>query len=205
MAIEKTIYVYCEGENTEPYYLRDINKYNKTCMVEPIPIPQPHTTPLPIIKDVIKFLSDKKEDKTIEYWAVFDCDNRVNDVEKAYKEVNNYNKNRGKKPPIKIAMCRPCIEAWALLHFIDPSNNIFNDRNSCQKSLSQFMPKYNHSKGARLDTELMMEQDKGNNYSKYEKAKKHASDWENGYTPDNEYNASKLAGIYNLVDSILNF
>jgi len=25
----KELYVYCEGENTEPYYLRDINKYNK--------------------------------------------------------------------------------------------------------------------------------------------------------------------------------
>ena len=64
-------------------------------------------------------------------WCVFDVDEhpRLDDALKLAKESG-----------FEVALSNPCIELWALLHFMERSERIH--RHEAQSSLREFLPKY---------------------------------------------------------------
>ncbi|MCL1891843.1 MAG: RloB family protein [Alphaproteobacteria bacterium] len=189
--ITKTVYVICEGVNSEPRYLDAISKLNPRCMLQIQP--HKHTDPLKIVEGMVSFVKDKRIEKSVEYWCVFDHDDKAERVRLAYQKAKESN-SVANRPKVQIALNTPCIEAWALSHYVPPSD-IPTTRHQCQKKLEEIMPGYDHSDGAKFNFEDMMK--------RYELAQDTARSWGLSNADGKEYEASKLAGIHKLVDSIM--
>jgi hypothetical protein len=144
---------------------------------------------------MIDFIRDMEEEAGIEFWIVFDHDEKNASVEKAYRLVAESDAVPG-RPKIQIALNIPCIEAWALLHFVEPGK-VPVDRHKCQGLLEQSMPPYNHDSNPVFNVPKMFED------GRFEKAKQSAADWKRSCAGRDEFEAAKLAGIYRLVASIL--
>ncbi len=110
------ILVVCEGEVTEPSYLKAFQHEvrNQLVHVEPL---GPAGAPLSVVKKAIE-LRDKADQeakaerdenlKWDEVWAVHDCDDHPN-LLRAHELA--------KKQSIQLAYSNPSFELWALLHF----------------------------------------------------------------------------------------
>lgn len=189
----KTITVCCEGKETEPRYLRDIEKLNDRCFVDIMP--HRYTGPIEIARQMINHVKSLAVDKSIEYWCVFDHDNRNEAVKDAFRLIDESNKIKG-RPNIKIAFCKPCFEFWVLLHFVEKSSDIKDlSQDGCHRMLKKYMKTYDHNKNAVVDINLMQ--------PNYKKARCFAEGFKKTYGTDAPYEASKYAGVYELVDSIL--
>ena len=72
-------------------------------------------------------------DKEFSVWAMFDIDEHP-DVRQA--------RERAAEAGVNVAVSNPCIELWALLHFLDSDRPLH--RREAQATLHKFMPKYDH-------------------------------------------------------------
>lgn len=193
--ISKTIHVQCEGVNTEPKYLQDLEKAFPKCKID---IHQHnHTNPKLIARDMISFAKKMGGNRPdVEFWCVFDCDDRYDDVREAYRLVKEYEIEARRKelPIVRIAMCRPCIEFWGLLHFKE-SSKIRPVKKLCQEELHVEMNEYDHNDGAKFCVAKMLP----NMGKAIERAKALVGE-NDAY---DEYEAAKVAGMYKLVESIM--
>ncbi|WP_263080248.1 RloB family protein [Endozoicomonas sp. Mp262] len=104
--------IYCEGEKTEPYYLRGyINEYHsgrRTLFV----IPKTNkNTPVQLVDEAI---DEKQKGNTGDiYWVVFDRESTTKYSHKLHTEA----RRKAKKNGIEIALSNVCFEFWLLLHF----------------------------------------------------------------------------------------
>lgn len=140
------IFAYCEGQNTEPEFLKKFStlRGNGLVIVNPIGA---SGVPMTIIekakqkKKELERASKKSKDpldSVFEVWAVFDCDEHPNMAEAFNKASSN---------GIKIAFSNPCFELWPYLHYVDQSASIH--RKDLQRSLARHISSYNE-KGAKL-------------------------------------------------------
>lgn len=187
----KTIVLCCEGTKTEPRYLCDLGRLNPRCFLDFMP--HRYTGPVEISKYMISNVKQREIDKSIEYWCVFDDDNRDAEVREAYRLIKESNSVHG-RAQIKIALCKPCFEFWALLHFVDKPSDIKDlSTLGCQRMLNKYMPTYDHNKNPVVDINKMM--------PNYDKARNFALVIEKNC--DEPYETSKFASIYTLIDSVL--
>ena len=115
------------------------------------------------------------------------------DITQAITKVQTYNRSCKKEhQKIKLYISNPCIELWALSHFMDKS--FPNTAKACHAKLKEFLPKYDHDRGMPLfDIKLMTE-------DRYQKAKRLAQAWK--ATADNNPNQFPYTDIIDLLEII---
>lgn len=157
------LYVFCEGQNTEPFYLRDFSNAWGNKLVKMIPY-EAAGVPLTLIKaasakkielDNVARKGRNSFDSDFQVWGVFDVDEHPS-VEDA--------KQMARSAGVNVAISNPCFDLWALLHFHYQDAHIH--RHKVQKALTQVMPNYDGNKSKIFDYELM--------HSRYEVAKRNA-------------------------------
>ncbi|WP_130470991.1 RloB family protein [Candidatus Magnetaquicoccus inordinatus] len=126
-----TLVIVCEGKNTEPDYLcafADDHQF----LPDHLRIIAGAGTPEKIVERAVdeKNKLTKKRDQSMVYeiWAVFDRDEHPYIAQA---------RNRAQVSGIHVAYSNPCIELWALYHFVD--HNAELDRHSVQKLLKKHM------------------------------------------------------------------
>lgn len=146
---KKRFLVVCEGERTEPEYLRGLNKHFSRAIVE-LDIPAEHGVPLTLVKIARR----RKENASKEarrtgddfhaydqVWCAFDIDEHPN--------VNDAKQLAGAHA-IDLAISNPCIELWLLLHFRD--NPGMRHRHDLQSMMRDHVAGYD--KGVSFDAYL---------------------------------------------------
>lgn len=138
----KKIVVICEGQITEPNYLRIFSRLfrNPLVVVEVIPKGGP-------IRSLVEKAKVRKDaliregrrsrdsfDKNFEVWGMADVDAHPK-LSEALSVANDSG--------IKMALSNPCFEIWGVFHFELQDGGI--DRHAAQHRLEKLMPGYLHS------------------------------------------------------------
>lgn len=136
------IVAFCEGQNTEPIFLKDfsLRAGNGLVLVEPIPAAG---VPLTIVQKAVerklqleRIAKKSKDplDKAFQVWAVFDCDEHPN-IPQAFDMANANN--------VKVAYSNPCFELWPYLHFKEQNAAIHRHdlQRALTKEISTYKPK----------------------------------------------------------------
>lgn len=108
--LKKTVYIVCEGENTEPVYLGAMAEKTENTTGYAFHVVVHHTSknhPLGLIEEARKLL--KKNDGD-EAWAVFDKDGYT-------KHHDAFRLAQSERYPVNIAFSSIAFEHWVLLHF----------------------------------------------------------------------------------------
>lgn len=109
--LRKKIYIFTEGEKTEPEYFQSIKSENKCRNIEIKIIGKGFNT-LSLIDYIINYknsLNDKFLPRQDKIWAVFDKDSFVENFDIAIKKAQDNE--------IEVAYSNECFELWYLLHF----------------------------------------------------------------------------------------
>lgn len=135
------ITIFCEGELTEPDYLRRFASA--------------HGMKLNIAKDkgkpgdlVREAIAAKRASRSEDFsgphaiWAIFDCDDHPR-----VSETRRLAKDNG----VQVAYSEPCFEVWALLHFVDGMGPMNSAR--AIDRLCEYIPSYKRVK--RLDVDAL--------------------------------------------------
>ncbi|MCQ3807227.1 MAG: RloB family protein [Acidimicrobiaceae bacterium] len=124
---KKQIYVFCEGERTEPDYIKHWQREYRHQVV--VVIDDFHGAPLQLVNNAIdRRKDDLREERRRrgrafdEYWCIFDRDEHT-DFDSAV--------SRAESKDIRVAHTNPCIELWFILHFVNQT--AFIDRHEAQQ------------------------------------------------------------------------
>lgn len=129
----------CEGEKTEPLYLKEFRNHvrNPLVHIEPLGVAgDPSTVVETAIKRRRQAADEAKRlrDENLlwdQVWAVFDVDDHARlDDARALAVAND----------IQLAISNPCFELWALLHFVDQRGHV--DRKKLRTALQHHLPRY---------------------------------------------------------------
>ncbi|WP_322029086.1 RloB family protein [Paraburkholderia sp. J76] len=132
------IFVYCEGEVTERFYIEDyFSKIAKNSGVVLLDIADGAGSPDTIVKAC---LAHEAEDDDTIVWAVFDVDEHK-DLDAALA--------RARENSIPVSLSDPCFELWGLLH-ADCCDKPMS-RKEAQRALAKVMPGFHHDKNPRFD------------------------------------------------------
>ena len=108
--------VLCEGEATEPDYLRGFSAWCRNPLVEVV-VPREHGVPLTLVERAVERqnlaekTAKKEKDANLQFdrvWCVFDVDEHPNLNDAIQK---------ARSGGINLAVSNPCFELWVLLHF----------------------------------------------------------------------------------------
>lgn len=133
------IYVFCEGKNTEPDFIKEYSEIYGNNMIE-VFLARAQGVPKSIVKNAIEKKnvldriakkSNDKLDKKFQVWAVFDRDEHP-EIPNALQSAKSNN--------IKVAFSSPCFEIWALAHFIKQTAEI--GRKEAQSALKKYLSGY---------------------------------------------------------------
>jgi hypothetical protein len=148
---KRTFFIFSEGKNTEPEYLRAIhNLYPKAIIA--IEVEPAAGAPQTIERKAIakkKEISERAEEdsfsKNDQVWAVFDRDEH----DKYLQSVNNCESNG-----IGVARSNPCFELWLILHEGDYDKAC--TRQQVQVDLGKVRKEYNRKSGKLPDCKEMV-------------------------------------------------
>ncbi len=112
----KRILVLCEGQNTEPQYLRGFQRWCRNPLVE-VKVAPHHGVPQALVQRACELVNEarararRERDDNLTYdeiWCVFDRDEHPNIQRARQLAADNQ---------IEVALSNPCFELWLLLHF----------------------------------------------------------------------------------------
>lgn len=140
----RRLLVVCEGEVTEPAYLRGYERHvrNATLKLE-IPNLGSERDPLRLIRHAQRLSKEatkrarKENDRFLAYdevWCVFDIDENP---DARIRETAQLAAAHG----IELAVSNPCFELWLLLHFQESPGA--QHRHAVQRMLGTYIPGYN--------------------------------------------------------------
>lgn len=186
--------LFSEGRRTEPDYLEKFaetyakDKVKITRMVCGEPLDR-------LIDSAIKHSKQQNNARFANRLICVIADKDVladADITQAINKIQTYNRDKKEHQKIKLYISNPCIEVWALSHFMDKG---FPDTaRACQTKLKDFLPKYDHDRGMPLfDIKLMTEE-------RYQKAKRLALSWK--ATAENNPNQFPYTDIIELLEKI---
>ena len=141
---KKRVIVVCEGEKTEPDYLRQLSRLTRTALVHLEIVDSTHTAPKQLVEvacEEVKILAKEakrtrdKAARNDEVWCVFDVDQHPLIPEALQQAEAN---------GVHVALSNPCIELWFLLHFADCTSYL--ERDAARRKLTAELGQYN--KGA---------------------------------------------------------
>jgi hypothetical protein len=133
------VVVYCEGKVTEPCYIEDFRREEKSQLVQVIVYPRGES-PKTLVETAA---SEKKEAQRLarrqgdaylkydEVWCVFDVDEHPRLPDAIQQACDN---------GINLAISNPCFELWALLHYREQT--AYLERHKAQSLLRQHLPNY---------------------------------------------------------------
>lgn len=133
------ILVVCEGEVTEPEYLRSFQHHVRNRRVH-VELPDEPGVPLTVVSTAIRLAHEaaedahREEDDNLRFdsvWAVVDVDAHPN-LPQA--------KELAQRSGISLAISNPCFELWALLHFEDHRAHI--ERHTLASRVREHCPGY---------------------------------------------------------------
>ena len=125
------IYIFCEGEKTEPTYFSRWRERGMSLYV----IPVSHTDPVGIIKDAKRKMSDRSFDPAQgdSVWCVYDVDENSDELlQKAFTQA--------KANKYTVVVSNPCFEIWYILHFEAISSELTSTE--AQSRLMKHIPQY---------------------------------------------------------------
>ena len=134
--------VVCEGRETEPGYLRALQREARNPRVR-LEIAGETGVPRTVVEAAIQLRREADEeakrqrDENLRYdevWGVFDVDDHPH-LDRA--------KSLAQREGIDLAVSNPCFELWALLHFEDQRAHI--DRKKLRTKLQRHQPSYDKS------------------------------------------------------------
>ncbi|MBF0460975.1 MAG: RloB domain-containing protein [Magnetococcales bacterium] len=138
----------CEGQSTEPEYIRKFAQEQGFSVDHLECIPGPGT-PMTVVDRAIqeknRLVNERRRGVPHEIWAVFDRDEHPYVNEARQKARDNQ---------IRVAFSNPCVELWALYHF-DKDQNAPIHHDAAAKALREKMPNYDPDKGKVFDYEQM--------------------------------------------------
>jgi RloB-like protein len=110
----KTLRIFCEGEQTEPNYLKGFIKTlddGARRLVEDTN----KNTPVQLVNAAIAFKDSPNSLPDDEFWVVYDRESTAKYSDTLHAEARQKAASAG----IQIAICNVCFEYWLLLHFVD--------------------------------------------------------------------------------------
>jgi hypothetical protein len=151
------IVIYCEGQNTEPSYIKKFSADVGTALIEVELIGGAGALTTIVSKSLgrrkalltaAQKASANSFESRFEVWAVFDADNNSSG---AIKDARNRLRDGG----VGVAFSNPCFEIWILMHYQEVDGPLTHHK--AQGLLSKCMPSYNHGRGAEIDYEKIRE------------------------------------------------
>ena len=136
----RLIVVVCEGEKTEPMYLKAVERHAPSSVLRFEILDEPSTSPKQLVEAAcaVRRASAQARRRTgdpneevDQVWCVFDVDEHA--MIKAACEQARAN-------DVRLAVSNPAIELWFLLHFQDQS--AFLDRHAARRLLKTHIPAY---------------------------------------------------------------
>ena len=109
------VLIVCEGEKTEPFYLRSLCSYLKLNS-ENVKVVGLGADPLKIVEHALKKYNETKDYDRV--FCVFDKDQHTN-YHDALIKIKTIRQRANKSVPIYSIASVPCFEYWLLLHFVD--------------------------------------------------------------------------------------
>lgn len=110
-SLRPRLHIFCEGEKTEPNYLRGYIERN-FLGTKLAPVRETSkNTPVQLVEEAIKEKNNNPPGDL--FWVVFDreAENKYTDA------LHNEARNKAKAAGVKIAFSNVCFEVWILLHF----------------------------------------------------------------------------------------
>ncbi|MBY9062637.1 RloB family protein [Sphingomonas yunnanensis] len=113
----KTLKIFCEGEKTEPNYLKGyiatLDSEARKSVVEVEPTRK--NTAVQLVDEAIKAKKSADSLPEDEFWVVYDRES----IAKYSDELHSRAISKASGADVKVALCNVCFEYWILLHFID--------------------------------------------------------------------------------------
>jgi hypothetical protein len=110
----KTLRIFCEGEQTEPNYLKGFIKTlddGARRLVEDTN----KNTPVQLVNAAIAFKDSPNSLPDDEFWVVYDRESTAKYSDTLHAKARQKAASAG----IQIAICNVCFEYWLLIHFVD--------------------------------------------------------------------------------------
>lgn len=130
--VKPVLHIYCEGEKTEPIYLRGyINKFH-SCSRRSKVIEIEKTrknTPVQLVEEAVRLKKDQHTPHGDEFWVVYDRES----VAKYSEVLHRKAYDKAKANSINVALSNVCFEIWVLMHLVN-SNASYS---SCDDLLSR--------------------------------------------------------------------
>lgn len=209
--VKPKIYIYCEGEKTEPDYIRAyINfKYPNSARLRDAerPVILKNTnknTPKQLIDIALSFKKGLDFEKD-QVWVVYDRESPQKYSDSLHKEAYSLALSNG----IKVAISNVCFEYWLLLHLSNTAPAMSNcdtliNSNAFKKAFSDVgVKKYDKKGSISIQvSELLMKNEfldsARNNAERNNKAAIKASD----ASPSEPYKIQPYTNMHNLLDAI---
>jgi hypothetical protein len=113
----KTLRIFCEGEKTEPGYLRGyLGGLSSSLRKSVIEIERTRkNTPVQLVEEAIKAKNSPETLPEDEFWVVYDRES----VAKYSEELHAKAMSRADRHKVKVSISNVCFEYWLLLHFVN--------------------------------------------------------------------------------------
>ncbi len=116
--VEPVLHIYCEGEKTEPIYLKGyINKFhpgNRRYKIIEIEETKKNT-PVQLVNEAVKRKKDHSTPDGDKFWVVYDRESTAKYSETLHRKA--YDKAQSNS--VDVALSNVCFEVWILLHLVD--------------------------------------------------------------------------------------
>lgn len=181
--------VFCEGEVTEPDYLRNFAQHHGNGLVEVKTIPK--GTPKAIVDAAIREAKDLRSrartdsfEEETSVWGMFDID--------AHPDIPDL-REQARSRDIQLAISNPCFELWGVLHF--ERHNAPGDSERLQRKLAQLMPGYDHQRSRQFRYEQIKE--------RYALAREHALWLSRQRREEDNADGNPSCNVYELLERII--
>ena len=108
------VLIVCEGEKTEPYYLKALREHFGLAQANVKIDPKSDSSPTSVVRYAKILIKETSSSPYDHVYCVIDRDRHA-DFQKAVDQVNGF-KNKDTK--LHLIVSTPCFEYWILLHFI---------------------------------------------------------------------------------------
>lgn len=110
----KRMHILCEGEKTEPYYLKGYVLAYAPTKANVISVPDvKYNTPIALVDEAIRLKNSRETSDDDEFWVVYDREA----VAKYPHALHAQARNKANSNGVKIAFSNICFELWLLQHF----------------------------------------------------------------------------------------
>lgn len=207
--VKPKIYIFCEGEKTEPSYIRAYITFKHPSCIRLKKAEQPvniektkKNTPVQLVDAAIKF-SGKSDYKNDQVWVVYDRESEHKYPDQLHKAALE----QAAKNNIKVALSNVCFEYWLLLHLVNlsPSMSDCSTLISSPAFKSAFsnigISKYDKKNGDEV-AKLLMDEKYLTNARANAKHINQQSLKASGFSEEIPYKIKPYTNVYKLLDAI---